>query len=215
MLRQSGLEDETLHMLLQILTPFIIYLIAEHLGVSGILAAVAGGLVHAIEKERIAISMPGLKRASDPTWSVLMFYYSSFQSFFTIASAIIIYGVLLLLRFVWSLAYSLVRKWLAKGLPSFRTLALSTISGADSAVTLAGAFSTQGEEIKVRIQALNIERNHILARMEVGAITKEQANIYYRMLDNLERTLTTQTSFVKWLVLICKQLLQQFKMFLH
>ena len=44
------MEDVTVHMLLQILTPFIIYLISEEIGVSGILAVVAGGIIHAIKR---------------------------------------------------------------------------------------------------------------------------------------------------------------------
>lgn len=43
-IRRLGMEDITVHVLLQILTPFIIYLISEEIGVSGILAVVAGGL---------------------------------------------------------------------------------------------------------------------------------------------------------------------------
>ncbi|MFD1907378.1 cation:proton antiporter [Paenibacillus rhizoplanae] len=46
------MEDVTIHVLLQILTPFIIYLISEEIGVSGILAVVAGGVMYAIEKDR-------------------------------------------------------------------------------------------------------------------------------------------------------------------
>ena len=34
------MQDVTMHMLIQILTPFVIYLAAEEIGVSGILAVV-------------------------------------------------------------------------------------------------------------------------------------------------------------------------------
>jgi Na+/H+ antiporter len=73
LLRRAGLEDETMHMLLQIVTPFILYLVAEELGVSGILAAVAGGIVHAVEDDRTDQSMPKLKSVSVNTWSVILF----------------------------------------------------------------------------------------------------------------------------------------------
>lgn len=43
-LRRLGMEDVTMHMLIQILTPFIIFLAVEHFHLSGILAVVAGGL---------------------------------------------------------------------------------------------------------------------------------------------------------------------------
>ena len=42
--RDLGLEDTTFHVLLEVLTPFAVFLTAEHVGVSGILAVVAAGL---------------------------------------------------------------------------------------------------------------------------------------------------------------------------
>ncbi|MNZ43043.1 Sodium, potassium, lithium and rubidium/H(+) antiporter [compost metagenome] len=43
-IRRLGMEDVTIHMLIQILTPFLIYIITEEFGLSGILAVVAGGI---------------------------------------------------------------------------------------------------------------------------------------------------------------------------
>lgn len=71
---------------------------------------------------------------------------------------------------------------------------------------------SQGDEMQIRIQALNIERNHICIRMENGTITREQAEIYYRMLGKTERMLTNQTSIVKRLSMIWKQVLSLFAM---
>ena len=51
-IRRLGMENVTVHMLIQILTPFVIYLAAEHFHVSGILAVVAAGIVHSIEQDR-------------------------------------------------------------------------------------------------------------------------------------------------------------------
>ena len=48
-IRYLGMEDVTVHMLIQILTPFVIFYAVEHFHFSGILAVVAGGIVHAIE----------------------------------------------------------------------------------------------------------------------------------------------------------------------
>ncbi|MFC5530295.1 Na+/H+ antiporter [Cohnella yongneupensis] len=166
LLRRAGLEDETMHMLLQILTPFLLFLIAEELGVSGILAAVAGGVIHAIENERLAFAMPNLKSVSEPTWSVILFLLNglvfvllglqipgvsrtiiidpAFDNFKVFGFAVILYMMLLVLRFVWTYLFSRGGRWFGKRsgeIPSIRILTLTTISGVRGAVTLAGAFS--------------------------------------------------------------------------
>ncbi|WP_127586318.1 Na+/H+ antiporter [Paenibacillus koleovorans] len=166
LLRRAGLEDETMHMLLQILTPFLIYLIAEEVGVSGILAAVAGGLLHAVENERMAFTMPNLKNVSDPTWSVILFILNglvfvllglqipdvsrtvfvnpAIDNGSAIGFAILIYVMLLALRFVWTLLFSSGGRWFGNAeqkRPSFRMLMLTSLSGVRGAITLAAAFS--------------------------------------------------------------------------
>lgn len=52
-LRHFGYEDTTLHVLFEVLTPFVVYLLAEGLHVSGILAVVAAGLVLAGRAPRL------------------------------------------------------------------------------------------------------------------------------------------------------------------
>ncbi|TVY11844.1 Na+/H+ antiporter [Paenibacillus cremeus] len=168
LLRRAGLEDETMHMLLQLLTPFILYLVAEHLGVSGILAAVAGGIVHAVESERMEHVMPKLRHVSASTWSVLLFILNGlvfvilgtqipgvtsiifkdpgFNNVVVIGYAIVIFVLLLVLRFVWTLLFTKGGRIFGAGVPgkeapSFKVLVMTTISGVRGAVTLAGAFS--------------------------------------------------------------------------
>ena len=67
------MEDVTLHMLIIILTPFIIYLIAEEFHLSGILAVVAAGVTHAVERDRMRSASIKLRVVSDSTWSVILF----------------------------------------------------------------------------------------------------------------------------------------------
>lgn len=73
LLRRLGMEDVTLHMLVIILTPFIIYLIAEELHLSGILAVVAAGVTHAVERDRMRSASMRLRVVSDSTWSVILY----------------------------------------------------------------------------------------------------------------------------------------------
>ncbi|MEK0315073.1 Na+/H+ antiporter [Cohnella sp. 56] len=167
-LRRSGLEDETMHMLVHLLTPFALYLIAEQLGVSGILAAVAGGVVHAIERDRMSSIKPLSHELSDNTWSVIVFILnglvfvilglqlpSVFKQVFdepslnngaVIAYAVVIFLMLLVLRFLWAYSFSRGGRWIGKKTASnvkikFGMLAMTALSGVRGAVTLAGAFS--------------------------------------------------------------------------
>lgn len=167
-LRRSGLEDETMHMLVHLLTPFALYMIAEHLGVSGILAAVAGGVVHAIERDRMSSIKPLSHELSDNTWSVIVFILnglvfvilglqlpSVFNEVFeeptlnngeVIGYAVVIFLMLLVLRFLWAFSFSRGGRWIGKKTESnanisFKMLAMTALSGVRGAVTLAGAFS--------------------------------------------------------------------------
>ncbi|WYP28097.1 Na+/H+ antiporter [Alkalihalobacillus sp. FSL W8-0930] len=167
LLRRFGLEDITVHMLIQIMTPFIIYILAEELGFSGILAVVAAGVIHAIERERSESRTLELQKVSDNTWSVILYILNGLV--FVLlglqvpdASRVIIEDpnlangqvlgyifaitvVLLALRFVWLTAFWKKIKPLLtfkeSDLPKYRAIATLTVSGVRGAVTLAGAFS--------------------------------------------------------------------------
>jgi len=167
MLRRGGLEDVTLHMLIQILTPFFLYFIAEVIGVSGILAAVAGGLVHAIERDRVESSMLRLNIVSSNTWSVLLYvlnglvfillglqiphvtkavlHNETLDNVQVFIYAIAIYIILLLLRFFWTYFFTRNQRMFGNEeeheTPSYKMLLLTSLGGVRGAVTLAGAFS--------------------------------------------------------------------------
>ncbi|WP_239616505.1 Na+/H+ antiporter [Cohnella mopanensis] len=166
-LRRAGMEDVTMHMLIQILTPFLLYMIAEELGMSGILAAVAGGIVHAIERDRVETSMMKLNVVSNNTWSVLLFLLNglvfvilglqiphvtniifadpAFNNYNVIGYAVLIFAMLIVLRFAWTFAFTRGSRLFGskeeQSMPGFRMLVLTSFSGVRGAVTLAGAFS--------------------------------------------------------------------------
>jgi len=165
-IRRLGMEDVTIHMVIQILTPFVIFLAAEHYHLSGILAVVAAGIVHAIERDREQSPAIQLQIVSSSTWSVILYILNglvfvllglqiprvmneifenpAFNNLVVIRYILIITAALLLLRFVWLYAAwwgdsKSIRSPISK--PSARTIGLTTISGVRGAVTLAGAFS--------------------------------------------------------------------------
>ncbi|WP_026882162.1 Na+/H+ antiporter [Clostridium akagii] len=166
-IRRLGMEDATFHVLVQILTPFIIYMISEELGVSGILAVVAGGIVQSIKSDFTESAISKLKIVSSSTWSVILFILnglvflilglqipavesvilkdnsiSNVQVFIYI---LVISLTLIVLRFLWvylfwNESWNIGKKkhvYKHKLKPSI----LTALSGVRGSVTLAGAFS--------------------------------------------------------------------------
>jgi len=166
-LRKLGMEDVTLHMLIQILTPFIIFLTAEYSGVSSVLAVVAGGLVHSIEKKQVESSTLELQIMSDNTWSVIMFilnglvfvllgfqipgvmrvvlYDQEISNLVALGYILILTLALIIIRYIWIYLCRkpacLRGKGSGKNTPGSKSFLLISISGVRGAVTLAAAFS--------------------------------------------------------------------------
>jgi CPA1 family monovalent cation:H+ antiporter len=72
-LRIKGTENITFHVLLEIITPFLIFLVAEALHVSGIIAVVAAGIVYSFSRQP---QTPGVARrniVSTSAWAVISF----------------------------------------------------------------------------------------------------------------------------------------------
>ncbi|MBG9767526.1 Na+/H+ antiporter [Bacillus vallismortis] len=167
-LRRLGMQDVTMHMLIQILTPFVIYLAAEEIGVSGILAVVAGGIIHAVEQDRLESSaMAKLQIVSSSTWNIILFILNGLvfvilgaqipdvisvifndtavSNMQVISYILVITFTLMLLRFLWVLFFWNGKWFFNKDQniykPGLRSTLLLSISGVRGAVTLAGSFS--------------------------------------------------------------------------
>lgn len=166
-IRRLGMEDVTVHMLIQILTPFLIYLITEELGLSGILAVVAGGIVHAIERDRNESVQAELRVVSQNTWTVILyilnglvfvilgleipsatqtiFHNPEYSNFQVLGFIGLIYLGLLLLRFIWVYVFWRGSWLMGSGedleRPKLMSSLLISLSGVRGAVTLAAAFS--------------------------------------------------------------------------
>jgi len=164
LIRRLGMEDVTIHMLIQLLTPFVIFYIVEHTHLSGILSVVAAGIVHTIYRERDQSPAMQLQVVSQSTWTVLIYILNGlvflllglqipsvineifkdplFNNWEVSKYIFILSAALLLLRFLWiSVAWQW--DWLKKQIkmPSLRAICIITISGVRGAVTLAGAFT--------------------------------------------------------------------------
>ncbi|MDM5303245.1 Na+/H+ antiporter [Bacillus subtilis] len=166
-LRRLGMQDVTMHMLIQILTPFVIYLAAEEIAVSGILAVVAGGITHAVEQDRLESTMAKLQIVSSSTWNIILFILNGLvfvilgaqipdvisvifndtavSNMKVISYILVITFTLMLLRFIWVLFFWNGKWFFNKDQniykPGLRSTLLLSISGVRGAVTLAGSFS--------------------------------------------------------------------------
>lgn len=163
-LRTLGMENSTSFILMEVLLPFLIYVIAEWLGVNGILAVVSGGIVHSLTYRRFNPQVAQMNILSKNTWSVITFSLNGIVFILLgtqlpkILQAIIndgrlsiltligyvftITAVLLGLRFVWIIVFNNFQSS-SKTLDKRRitdTL-LYTISGVRGTITLVSVLS--------------------------------------------------------------------------
>ena len=71
--RDLGLETPTEHVLFEVLTPFVTFLAAEELGVSGILAVVAAGLLMRFSPRGLTVEASRHALASESVWDLFTF----------------------------------------------------------------------------------------------------------------------------------------------
>ncbi len=167
-LRKNGINDPVFHSLLQILTPFGIYIVTEDLlHASGIIAVVAAGIIYSIVREHTETYMAEEQLLTENTWSIILFVLNGFvflllgmnipsAMFETISNpdmgnwlvfgyVAVIGFVILAIRFVWSLvskAYSYyVGKRKDAEKPEIKTALITTLAGVRGAVTMAGVLT--------------------------------------------------------------------------
>lgn len=165
--------DETaIQMIFLLLLPFLVYVVAEHLGASGILAAVVAGMTVTYSNTMSTASI-SMRFQANSIWTVLEYLLNgivflmlglqipgiieySIERVHTdngtslaslIADIFIVYGMLMLVRFLWLLAMKYLKNILRlkKGLAfeslSIKELVIMTFAGVRGAVTLAAALS--------------------------------------------------------------------------
>ena len=77
-LTRRGIENINMFVFLQLLTPFVTYLVAELFHASGIIAGVVAGLVHGFERDRIAQTRTRLQLSYNHTWNILGYALNGF-----------------------------------------------------------------------------------------------------------------------------------------
>lgn len=165
--RDMGLENTTFHVSLEVVTPFVAYLLGEVVGVSGVILVVACGITMSLVPRDLGPSMSRMKIVSTSVWQVLTFALNGivFVMLGTqlpqsiggvwieqgIGSVDLIVDILVItlvmhgIRFLWTLA-SDVRAFRKRGeTPTMgqrlRSAAIMTFAGSKGAITLAIMFS--------------------------------------------------------------------------
>lgn len=201
-LRKKGIRDATFHSLLQILTPFIIYIATEELfHASGVIAVVVAGIAHAAITEHTSTMLAKEKVISENVWSMLLFILNGvifillglniplsmgaavadvdINNWLAIAGVLVIWLVILLIRFVYSYFSSAIRHFMMKSkgaeAPSVRTSLLISLTGVRGAVTMVAVLSVpallnNGEAFPQRSLILFMATGVILVTLVVATI---------------------------------------------
>jgi Na+/H+ antiporter len=168
---ELGLDSNTFHVLFDVTLPFIIYLSSELLGVSGILAVVAAGLLLSSYTDRmIGPAASRLSIVSNNVWSVLAFTLNGIvfvllgaqlpramqstwdsvviDNFVLVGYVLGLSAILVGVRFLWMLIAYYISKDPDTGCRRceskrhFRSALITTVGGPKGAVTLSVIFST-------------------------------------------------------------------------
>lgn len=167
--RSWGLENTTFHVLFELFTPFIVYLAANAVGASGILAVVAAGLVNVISPRAVGPSISRMNIVSASVWRVVSFALNgvvfvllgmqlpramqrtwedtSFDNGFLIGVILLITAIYLAVRFLWLLGVERVHgRSSAKGerpswLADARSALTMALAGPKGTITLAVMFT--------------------------------------------------------------------------
>ncbi|MDW0110567.1 cation:proton antiporter [Sporosarcina aquimarina] len=163
-LRTLGIENSISFILMEVLLPFLIFVIAEAVGVNGILAVVSGGIVHSMSYKRFNPEVAQMRLLSRNTWSVITFSLngivfvllgtqlpkivqallidSTVKIMMVIGYILAITFVLLALRFVWIIIFNNFQNTTESS--SKRRVVdtlLYTISGVRGTITLVSVLS--------------------------------------------------------------------------
>src|SRR5699024_4716511 len=166
LLLRSGVDDVVFHTAIQLVSPFLIYIVIEEvLHASGVIGVVAAGVTTQFGKTPSVKYRPELRVVSSTTWDVLNYLLNGFvfmllgnalpramknviegDRFSTgqaLSYAFLTWLIILLIRIIWSYIYMIFPNKKNKGQKkgAFRYALLAGLSGVRGAVTMAGILS--------------------------------------------------------------------------
>ncbi len=165
-LLRNGIVDVVFHTAIQLVSPFLIYIVVEEfLQASGVIGVVAAGVTTHFGRTRNVEYRPELRVVATTTWDVLNYLLNGyvfmllgnalptamrnvvegeqFGTFQAISYAFMTWIVILLIRTVWSYVYQIFPTGQNKGKKkgAFRNALITGLSGVRGAVTMAGILS--------------------------------------------------------------------------
>lgn len=167
-LRRTGIEDVVFYSLLQILTPFIIFFVAEELlHASGVIAVVAGGIIYSLNKDRTENLIAQEQILTDNIWSIIAYVLNgtiflllgltlpdATRSLFEneAISNWLLFGyigaiglVVLGIRWIWTALFNRIDYYVFKSKdalkPTFRQDLITTLVGVRGTITMVGVLS--------------------------------------------------------------------------
>lgn len=167
-LRDKGINDVIFHALLQILTPFIIFFIAEELlNVSGVIAVVSAGIIHALVKEKTENLIAQEQVLTDNIWMIMVYTLNgviflllgltlptALQSLIAdeqiinwrLVGYVVAIGAFVLgIRFVWTIVFNFIMYYVMKkqedDFPSIKEAIITSLVGVRGTITMVGVLS--------------------------------------------------------------------------
>jgi Na+/H+ antiporter len=168
LLRKQGISDVTFFTLLQVMTPFLIFIVTENmLHASGVIAVVAAGIVHSLIRERTETLIAQEQVLTENIWTIILFILNGIvflllglnvpssmsgilenadSQIWTLIGSVIALGiVILVIRFVWAHLFSIYeyrfRKGDDTGKPNLKTTLFVSLTGVRGTVTMVGVLS--------------------------------------------------------------------------
>ncbi|WP_283678126.1 sodium:proton antiporter [Lentilactobacillus sp. Marseille-Q4993] len=164
---RQGINDVIFNTVLQMLTPFAVYLLTEELfHASGVIAVVAAGIVFHFFGGVIDYSQPELTLVSERTWDIIIYTLNGIvfvilgielpfatteiiqndkiNTFGAIGLSFVAWLIILIIRVVWIYLYQIVGTAITHGksmMHPFKAAVLAGLSGVRGAVTMAGVLS--------------------------------------------------------------------------
>src|SRR5690606_8575706 len=167
-LRKQGINDVTFHTLLQIMTPFLIFIVTEDiLHASGVIAVVVAGIVHSLVREQTETFIAEEQVATENIWTIILFILNGIvflllglniptsmsgvlenpnSSLLLIFSYVGAIGLMILgIRFVWAYLFSVYEYRFGKmeeaAKPSLKLTLYVSLTGVRGTVTMVGVLS--------------------------------------------------------------------------
>lgn len=165
-LRRIGIVDVTFYVLLQVLTPFILFFLSEEVfHASGVISVVAGGIIASIIKEKAESIIAQEQVVTQHVWSILTFTLNGIIFILLglmlptatnsvlvseeIRNSVLILYVLaiglivLLIRFLWTMLFNLLEKQRFKNndISTIKDHIITTLVGVRGTITMVGILS--------------------------------------------------------------------------